>query len=165
MLVLSKCAWFANCKFCIKLYFSTAIRNDWFFNSLHIFGTPVAVITLLWSLHIDLTTISYFDKFISDSSVFKNTLTYMSIWHNGANLSSFTSWSDRNVCWLPVLYKTLIRQNWSSGLFITHALAVCDTIVVLVLLTKQVTVCSLAGGVMLLSFWSELVLVGLLCYK
>ena len=36
--------------------------------------------------------------------------------------------------------KTLITQNCSSGLFMTHALAVCNTILVS-LFTKQVAVC------------------------
>ena len=129
----------------VENYFSTAIQYDWFFNSLHIFGTPNAVITLLWSLLIDLTTISYSDNHKLDSSVFKNALTSMSIWRNGANLSSFTSQSDINVCWLPVSNKTLTTQNLSSRLFMTHALTVCNTIVVS-LFTKQVAVCSLAGA-------------------
>ena len=152
MFVLSKCAWLANYKFFRKLYFSTAIRCDWFFNLLHFFGTPNAVITLLWSLHIDLTTISYSDNFKLDSSVLRN----------GANLSSFTSWSDINVCWFPVSNKILTTQNWSSRLFMTHALAFCSTIVVS-LFTKQVAVRLLAGGVMLLLFWSGLFAVGLVC--
>ena len=51
-------------------------------------------------LHIDLTTISYSDNFKLDSSVLRN----------GANLSSFTSRSDINVCWLPVSNKILTTQ-------------------------------------------------------
>ena len=96
----------------------------------------------------------------ADSSVFKNALTSISIWRNSANLSSFTSRSDINVCWLPVSNKILIIQNWSSGLFMTHVLSVCNTIVVW-FYTKQMAVCSLAGGVMLLWFWLELLALGL----
>ena len=56
-------------------------------------------------LHIDLTTISYSDNFKLYSSVLRN----------GANLSSFTSRSDINVCWLPVSNKILTTQIYYSS--------------------------------------------------
>ena len=141
----------SSAKNCIsRLWFATT-------DSLNIFGTPNAVITPLWLLHTDLTTISYSDNFILDS-----------ILRNGANLSTsmdLVSWykSIRYKCLLASsIEKTLIAQKWFSGLFMTHALAVCNTIAV-TLFTKQVPICSLAGDVILLSFWSALAVLGLVC--
>ena len=79
-----------------------------------------------------------------------------------ALIPNWSSMSDVNVYWLPVSNKTLTTQNWSSCLFMTHGLAVCNTIAVS-LFTKQVAVCSLAGGVILLLFWLELLVVELVC--
>ena len=154
--MLSECPWLANCKFCKNPYFSTANLYNCFFMSVHIFGTPNAVITFLSSVNKDLITFHIHSISSLILLYSKNALTPISSLRKGFSLSSLTTRSDINVCWLPVSSKLFTTQNWSSVIFIINPLAVCNKIAVS-FLAKQVAVSSVLFDVLWWLFFPSMV--------
>ena len=80
--------------------------------SVHIFGTPNAVITLLSSVRSDLTPVSYSINFIFlELIILYSEMRSYQLDAKVFNLSSLTARSDINVCLLPISSKIFATQN------------------------------------------------------